>query len=199
MQASNRKLVGTWDNFEYRENVHGERMGDKVKFCSITMALLILNGWRIPEEGLKQSMWRPQQSHLNPLSIAQSVYGKNNRALREQCIRHHRLTAFRAAFSMIKLPATKMPRVNIINCKAEGPTVAFPFAPTMFSESSTAGNISVFEDLVINQMGIKKEDPCWEDHLTIWWGDLKTEIQVLSMQGHGVGMDRPFERYRHET
>lgn len=38
-QASNCKLVGTWDNFEYRENVAGERIGDVVKFRSITMAL----------------------------------------------------------------------------------------------------------------------------------------------------------------
>ncbi len=42
-QAQNPKLVGTWDNFEYRENVYGER--DKVKFQSITMALWIKNGW----------------------------------------------------------------------------------------------------------------------------------------------------------
>ncbi|MCJ1344728.1 hypothetical protein MMC31_002931 [Peltigera leucophlebia] len=54
MQASNPKLVGTWDNFEYRENVNGERVGDKLKFRSITMALWIQNGWRIPDSGLKQ-------------------------------------------------------------------------------------------------------------------------------------------------
>lgn len=52
-QAINRKLVGTWDNFKYHENVHGERVSDMVKFRSVTMALWIKNGWRIPEEGLK--------------------------------------------------------------------------------------------------------------------------------------------------
>lgn len=31
-QSTNRRLVGTWDNFEYRENVHRERIGDVVKF-----------------------------------------------------------------------------------------------------------------------------------------------------------------------
>lgn len=31
-QGSNRKLVGSWDNFKFRENIHGERTGDKVKF-----------------------------------------------------------------------------------------------------------------------------------------------------------------------
>lgn len=53
-QASNCKLVGTWDNFEYRENVAGERISDTVKFRSVTMALWIKNGWRIPGTGLKQ-------------------------------------------------------------------------------------------------------------------------------------------------
>lgn len=43
-QAQNRQLVGTWDNFEFRENVQGERVGDVVKFRSITMALWIERG-----------------------------------------------------------------------------------------------------------------------------------------------------------
>ena len=55
-QASNCKLVGTWNNFEYRENVAGERIGDTVKFRSVTIALWNKNGWRIPVTGLKQSM-----------------------------------------------------------------------------------------------------------------------------------------------
>ena len=53
-QASNCRLVGSWDNFEYRENVAGERIGDTVKFRSVTMALCVKNGWRIPPTGLKQ-------------------------------------------------------------------------------------------------------------------------------------------------
>lgn len=43
-QATNCKLVGSWDNFEYRENVAGERIGDTVKFRSVKMALWIKNG-----------------------------------------------------------------------------------------------------------------------------------------------------------
>ena len=55
-QSTNRKLIGTWDNFEYRENVYRERLGDTVKFRLVTMALWIENGWRIPATGLQQSM-----------------------------------------------------------------------------------------------------------------------------------------------
>lgn len=68
-QANNRQLVGTWDNFEYRENVHGERVGDTVKFRSITMALWIQKGWRIPRKGLKQTMWNPKSDVLKPRKL----------------------------------------------------------------------------------------------------------------------------------
>lgn len=61
-----------------------------------------------------------------------------------------------------------MPKINVIDCKAEGPTIAFPFAPVMFSESSAAGNMSVFEDLVIRQMGLEKDDIRWSELPTLW-------------------------------
>lgn len=38
-QVTNCKLVGLWDNFEYRENRIGEKVGDTVKFRSVTMVL----------------------------------------------------------------------------------------------------------------------------------------------------------------
>ena len=43
-QATNCKLIGSWDNFEYRENVIGKRIGDTVKFRFVTMAFWIKNG-----------------------------------------------------------------------------------------------------------------------------------------------------------
>lgn len=66
----------------------------------------------------------------------------------------------------------------------------------MHNESSTAGNMGVYEDLIIHQMGFDKNDKSFDEDLTIWWGDLKTEVQMLSMQAHGVGMDRPYDRYQ---
>lgn len=86
-----------------------------------------------------------------------------------------------------------MPKNNVIDGNAEGPTVAFPFAPAMFSEASAASNMSVFGDLVVRQVGLKKEDLCLLELLTLRWGDLKTEVQMLSMQTHGDGMRRPFD------
>ena len=49
-QQSNKKLVGTWDNFEFQENVTSESVGNKLKFCSITIALFVVKGWRIPKQ-----------------------------------------------------------------------------------------------------------------------------------------------------
>lgn len=50
--------------------------------------------------------------------------------------------------------------INIIDCKVEGSTVAFSFAPTMFSEAFAIENMSVFEDLVICQISFTKKDFC---------------------------------------
>lgn len=61
-----------------------------------------------------------------------------------------------------------MPIIDIINCKTEGPTEAYPFAPSMASENTTAGNITVFEDLNIGQLGLDKDDPRFGELLTLW-------------------------------
>lgn len=196
-QASNRQLVGTWDNFEFRENVQGERVGDVVKFRSITMALWIEKGWRIPIDGLKQSMWNPTSHFLKAHTISTRVLGIPIEDQRAKCIRHHRFAAFTAAFPAFAFSYNAaMPKVDIIDCKTEGATAAHPFAPSMASESTTTGNINVFDDIV-SQLGLKKDDSRWKDLLAIWWGDLKTEVLMQSMKIHGIGMDRDFERYEH--
>ena len=51
----------------------------------------------------------------------------------------------------------------------------------MASKSTIAGNINVFKELNVNQLGLSKEDPQFGELLIIWWGDLKTEIQMLSI------------------
>ena len=60
-----------------------------------------------------------------------------------------------------------MPEVDIIECKTKGVTLAFPIAPAMGNESTTAGYISVFEKLNINQLGLVKDDFCFNKHLYI--------------------------------
>lgn len=168
-QATNCQLVGTWDNFEFRENVHGERVGDVVKFRSITMALWIRKGWRIPKEGLHQTMWNPTGNLLDTLALTTSIFGQASSNYRAQCTRHHRFAAFIAAFpDNYFLYSASMPKIDIINCEKEGAIEVYPFAPSMASESTTAGNISVFEDLNIKQLGLEKEDPRWKELLTIW-------------------------------
>lgn len=104
-------------------------------------------------------------------------FGKQNVFIRQSCIRFHRFSAFRAGFPEIEFTyRSDMPVIDVIDCKKEGCTEAFPFAPFIYSESSTAGNIGVYEDLVIHQMRFDKEDETFAKDLTLWWGDLKTEV-----------------------
>lgn len=51
-----------------------------------------------------------------------------------------------------------MPVINVINCKRKGLTKAYLVSPFILSKSSTTGNISVFEELNIIQIGMDKVD-----------------------------------------
>lgn len=46
----------------------------------------------------------------------------------------------------------------------------------MASKSIIIGNINVFEELHINQLGLSKEDLRFRKLFTIWWGDLKIKV-----------------------
>lgn len=48
--------------------------------------------------------------------------------------------------------------INMIDCKIESSTVVFLFAPAIFNEAFATRNMSVFEDLVICQIGFTKKN-----------------------------------------
>ena len=149
-QATNYCLVGSWDNFQCRENVHGERLGDTSKFRCITMALSIYKSRRIPAANLKQSIWSPKQAMLCLRILIAKAFDKKNGGQQALCICHHRFTLFIAAFPSIQfLYSAAMPKVDIINCNTKRVTEVYSFAPSMSNESIIAGNIGLFEDLTI--------------------------------------------------
>lgn len=90
-----------------------------------------------------------------------------------------------------------MLKVDIINCKTEGITEAYPFAPSISNKSAIAGSISVFEDFNISQLGLNKDDPHFDELLTLWWEYLKTEVQMLGMKGLRVRSKRAYNQYKH--
>ena len=138
----------------------GEKIGDTVKFRSVTMSLWIKNGWRMPTAGLKQWMWNAKRDMIDSYKLTINVFGREGVRIRDQCIKFHRFRSFLAAFPSITLlySSVCMPTIDWIKCQREGKTETYAFAPSMFNESSLAGNQSVFEDLNVVQMGIKKDD-----------------------------------------
>ena len=90
-----------------------------------------------------------------------------------------------------------MPKIDIIECKTKDMTSAFLFVPAMVSESITTRNISVFEELNVNQIGLVKDSLCFNELFYIWWGYLNIEIQMLNMQNYELGMNRPYNLYQH--
>lgn len=74
-----------------------------------------------------------------------------------------------------------MSRVKIIDCKIERASKVYLFTPSMALKSTLAGNMSIFEDQAIHQLGFKKENLQFNKVFTVWWGNQKTEVLMLSM------------------
>lgn len=160
------------------------------------MALWIQQEWRIPDTGLQQWMWSPKKEVLSAYLMAENTFGIGGGQIRREYQRFHRFSSFRAGFPNEKFHyRPSMPIINVIDCKRKGSTKAFLFAPSMFSKGSIGGNIGVFEDLNVKQMGIEKTNARWSNWLTLWWGDLKTEILMRNMQSQGISMNRAYNQY----
>lgn len=87
---------------------------------------------------------------------------------KDQYIWYHWFTLFIAGFSNQPFTySAPMPKVNIIHYKTKSSTIAYLFTPTMASKSTIIGNISVFEKLNINQLGLLKENPQFRESFTI--------------------------------
>ena len=137
-------------------------------------------------------------SNALPSDPYSKSFGKENGGQQALCICHHRFILFIAAFLSIQfLYSAAMPKVDIINCNTKGVIKAYPFALFMSNESTIAGNISVFEDLTIQQLGLDKDDSHFNELLTLWWGDLKTEVLILRMKRLGVRSKRAYDRYEY--
>lgn len=133
------------------------------------MALWILKGWKIPRKDLKQLMQNPKSNILTPPKLTRQALGQDVcSSQQDQYIQHHCFALFIAGFPQHEFSySAPMPKVDIIECKTEGATSAFLFALAMASENTTTRNISVFEELNINQLGLAKVDLCFDELLYI--------------------------------
>lgn len=106
---------------------------------------------------------------IDLFKLTVDVFGIKSIEICHQCVSFYCYLLFIAAFLSINLLYTfgLMSIINYIDCKLEGNTKDFAFAPSIFGKSFIAGNILVFEDLNIKQMGIMKTDVLWSDWLTI--------------------------------
>lgn len=143
-------------------------------------------------------MWNSKRDMIDPKELIIRLFGPEGTKVQNQCVRSYWLKAFLAAFPAFYIFYTSfMPKINVIDYKTEGKTEAYAFAPLIFSESSLFGNQSVFEDFNIIQIGIDKRHLQWDDWLTIWWGNQKTEAQMLRMQENNIRIHWPYDWYWH--
>lgn len=143
-------------------------------------------------------MWDSKKESFTAYLVTLLVFSKAGIEVRAKCQYLHRFNIFRAIFlekSFNYQPS--MPVINKIDCKREESTRFFPFAPSIFNESSISNNLAFFEDLNVLQMGLVKTDAQWLDCFTLWWDNLKTTNHMLGMQSQKVRMNRPYNRYKY--
>lgn len=142
-------------------------------------------------------MWNPEKVFFKPISLCQRNFGWTNKTIWNKCRKHYCLTAFKGVFfTIIMLYAYLMLKINIIDFKVEAYTFVFPFATSMFRDAFIVGNVSIFEDLVIRKIGFDTKNFCLSNLLTIWYWDLKTKSQMLSIPAYGIGICTLFDRYQ---
>lgn len=169
-QATNFKFVSSWDHFECRKNVIGERIGDTVKFRSVIIAIWIKIGWKIRVRGLKQWIWNAKRDVIDPYKLAINVFGSESARIHDQCIKFHHFQLVLAAFPLVTLlySSVCMPTIDCIKCQKGRKTEVYAFVLSIFNKSLLLDNYFVFKDLNIVQIGIQKEDNRWKTWLTIW-------------------------------
>lgn len=84
-KASNCRLAGLWDNFEYLENIQKKRVGNTIKFRSVTMALQIKNGQKILSINLKQWISNLKQKMLDQENVASRPLNEKSIHIQFQC------------------------------------------------------------------------------------------------------------------
>ena len=99
-------------------------------------------------------MWRPKREKLIVLNILIGVLDPQNQSVWGQYIWHYCLDFFIISFPNWKFDfEASIVVIYIINYITEWATKAYLFAPSMARKSTIAGNITVFEDLKITQIG----------------------------------------------
>ena len=143
-------------------------------------------------------MWQLKKELLRSLFLVKRGFSVTNQRIENQCICYYQFGVFILGFPSFNFfYGPKMPIINLINCKTEDFTKVYPTAPFMACKSITAYNISVFQDLMEQISLVNYKDTGFKHQLTICWGDLKTKVQMLSIQSHGISAARDFDRLRH--
>lgn len=89
-----------------------------------------------------------------------NVFRPKSVQIRNQCIKFHHFYLFLAIFLLVTLlySSVCMPTIDHIKCQKEEKAKAYTFTLFMFNKSLIAKNQSVFKDLNVVQMGIKKNN-----------------------------------------
>lgn len=120
--------------------------------------------------GLKQVIWDAKRETPDAWKLRINVFGLETRETWIKYTWFHRFKAFQVAFlgKALLLLFASISTNNKIYCKTEKYIETHAYASFIFSKSSITGNITMFKDLNVNQIGRKKTIP---NRMTGWLFD----------------------------
>lgn len=98
-----------------------------------------------------------KNNFLRPWSMTRVLFISKQR---DQYIQHYQFALFIASFpNQAFIYLILILKVDIIECKTKGSTVAYLFTLVMASKNTIIGNINIFEELNVNQQGLLRKNP----------------------------------------
>lgn len=102
-------------------------------------------------------MWNQKSDILRLYAFIKKAIRPDNQIEQDLYIWYYWFALFIAAFLNHAFSYfVFMPKVEIINCKTKDLALVYTFALALASKSTMARNISIFKDLNIYQLGLKK-------------------------------------------
>jgi hypothetical protein len=167
-------IIVVYDNFDYKENVTHQRMGDTGTMRNVTTGKLIY-GRCMPPDGLRQDMLNEQvQLSLKDVMLAPgNIYDETQKQISMFCIhntvRQQFPNAIADIYRLSPCSEISMPRINVL--KAEK-THHFSLGPIPHNEGTTKGTYDVLETIFVEQFHREPKD--FEEMLILLFGDQKT-------------------------
>ncbi|KAI5305190.1 hypothetical protein KEM56_005051 [Ascosphaera pollenicola] len=178
------RIVIVWDNSDYDEKVYIETLKQKSEHFSATTGLIIVSD-AIPPEGIPVENIK-YDVYLDPFDIYEVPDNQNDDIQHKarmyfffKAIKSVHPGAVEKIFKDSLQPQPQFPHIERLEPKF---TTWYEMGPIMEDEGSISGTLAVMNQIMLNVLGYKEDDPEFGRVLQLTYGDQKTVSLVHSVK-----------------